>query len=155
MARAFIRLLGVHGHTQRKNGKKRSDYERLSEGCKADAGMDLLIKSLSLLDDFLSQKSGALLDKDLPIKDNSQAIFQVLQQLAGYENQLELADCVAKNHKWMETLVSFAVTVFEGKYCPTYNHCTEMSNCVSQKFYRECARRSSGLLSYNSVHVEI
>ena len=77
-------------------------------------GMDLLIKSINLLDDFLSQKSDILVDKDLPSKDNSQAIFQALQQVAGYENQLKLADCVAKNPKWIETIVSFAVTVFEG-----------------------------------------
>ena len=77
-------------------------------------GMDLLIKSINLLDDFLSQKSDILVDKDLPSKDNSQAIFQALQQVAGYENQLKLADCVAKNPKWIENIVSFAVTVFEG-----------------------------------------
>ena len=77
-------------------------------------GIDLLIKSINLLDDFLSQKSDILVDKDLPSKDNSQAIFQALQQVAGYENQLKLADCVAKNPKWIETIVSFAITVFEG-----------------------------------------
>ena len=76
--------------------------------------MDLLIKSINLLDDFLSQKSDILVDKDLASKDNSQAIFQALQQVAGYENQLKLADTVAKNPKWIEIIVSFAVTVFEG-----------------------------------------
>ena len=86
----------------------------MKRGCEADAGMDLLIKSLSLLDDFLSQKSSTLLEKDLASKDNSQAIFQALQQLAGYENQLELADCIATKSKWIETIVSFAVTIFEG-----------------------------------------
>ena len=75
--------------------------------------MDVLANSLSLLDDFLVHSSTRL-GNDLGSEDNSQAIFQSLQQVAGYKNQSELADYVANNPKWAETFVSFAVLVFEG-----------------------------------------
>lgn len=77
--------------------------------------MDLLTNSMSLLDEFLSRKSGSCLGNDLASKDNSQATLQSLQKVAEHKNQLELAEYVASDPKWAETIVSFAVLVFEGR----------------------------------------
>ena len=77
--------------------------------------MDLLVNSaVRLLGFFLSHKSNPRTGTDLMSTDDHQILFQSLQQLAGWKNQLELANYVAKNPKWVETFVSFATMVFEG-----------------------------------------
>ena len=79
--------------------------------------MDLLRNFVSLLDEFVSHKSSAKSGNNVANKGDVQDLFQRLKQVAGYENQLELANCAANNPKWIELIVSFAVQVFEGTNC--------------------------------------
>ena len=69
--------------------------------------MELLINLVRLLDGFLSRE-------DLASGDDAQNLFQCLQQVAEYKDQVELADFIVKTPKCIKTLVSFATLVFEG-----------------------------------------